>query len=307
MMSYNNNWVNGVRKTLSEAKKGSSEKAKSEAMLAGIRANLADARKKQEEAEEVANSSGGARRELHIDRAEHFRTHAENYQKHLETAEEHHRNGNYFDAQREGAYYASNTPHLRDVPYRSVYDHVEHNQEAMLNEDLLMLESDEKYRIICPNRSCGSVIAVPENDPKTGESTRGKLVRCRRCASNIRLPEKDKPDLGTPKQQVEEEMALNQDLLMLIDVLCEELGIDTEELLSKELSEATKMVSKKVEKVQKSKEKPQNANAEYKAWADKNPEESYDNPGLWYAAHNRKRLKLGLKKMPEPPSWKRER
>lgn len=28
-----------------------------------------------------------------------------------------------------------------------------------------------------------------------------------------------------------EEMALNEDLLMLIDVLCEELGIDVEELL----------------------------------------------------------------------------
>ena len=31
---------------------------------------------------------------------------------------------------------------------------------------------------------------------------------------------------------LQEEMELNEDLLMLIDVLCEELGIDTEELLS---------------------------------------------------------------------------
>lgn len=30
---------------------------------------------------------------------------------------------------------------------------------------------------------------------------------------------------------LQEEMALNEDLLMLIDVLCEELGIDVEELL----------------------------------------------------------------------------
>ena len=43
-----------------------------------------------------------------------------------------------------------------------------------------------------------------------------------------------------------EEAMLNEDLLMLIDVLCEELGIDTEELLRESLSEARKMVSKKV-------------------------------------------------------------
>ena len=33
---------------------------------------------------------------------------------------------------------------------------------------------------------------------------------------------------------LQEEMALNEDLLMLIDVLCEELGIDVEELLSED-------------------------------------------------------------------------
>ena len=42
--------------------------------------------------------------------------------------------------------------------------------------------SDPKViRIMCPNLSCQRVLAVPDR-------ARGKLVRCRSCGTNIRIP-----------------------------------------------------------------------------------------------------------------------
>jgi hypothetical protein len=46
-------------------------------------------------------------------------------------------------------------------------------------------------RIMCPNLACQCVLAVPAH-------ARGKLVRCRSCGINIRIPKK-------PQPQVEEE------------------------------------------------------------------------------------------------------
>jgi hypothetical protein len=36
-------------------------------------------------------------------------------------------------------------------------------------------------RIMCPNISCRRVLAVPEH-------ARGKIVRCRECGTNVRIP-----------------------------------------------------------------------------------------------------------------------
>ncbi len=38
-------------------------------------------------------------------------------------------------------------------------------------------------RVKCPNLSCQRILAVPV-------STRGKLVRCRQCATIVRIPER---------------------------------------------------------------------------------------------------------------------
>ncbi len=43
------------------------------------------------------------------------------------------------------------------------------------------MAGDEVIRIMCPNLGCQRVLAVPS-------SARGKLVRCRGCGSNIRIP-----------------------------------------------------------------------------------------------------------------------
>ncbi|MFM7052288.1 MAG: hypothetical protein ACKOYN_09175 [Planctomycetota bacterium] len=43
------------------------------------------------------------------------------------------------------------------------------------------MSGDEVIRIMCPNLGCQRVLAVPS-------SARGKLVRCRGCGSNIRIP-----------------------------------------------------------------------------------------------------------------------
>jgi hypothetical protein len=40
---------------------------------------------------------------------------------------------------------------------------------------------DELIRIMCPKLGCQRILAVPE-------SARGKLVRCRTCGTNIRIP-----------------------------------------------------------------------------------------------------------------------
>ncbi len=57
------------------------------------------------------------------------------------------------------------------------------------------MPGDEVIRIMCPNLSCQRVLAVPS-------SARGKLVRCRGCGSNIRIPatRADGPSQGASQQ-----------------------------------------------------------------------------------------------------------
>ena len=43
------------------------------------------------------------------------------------------------------------------------------------------MTSESLIRIMCPNLSCQRVLAVPE-------AARGKVVRCRVCGMNIRIP-----------------------------------------------------------------------------------------------------------------------
>ena len=55
---------------------------------------------------------------------------------------------------------------------------------------------DEIIRMMCPNLGCQRVLAVPN-------IARGKLVRCRSCATDIRVP--DARDLTTPRNLPEQE------------------------------------------------------------------------------------------------------
>ncbi len=48
---------------------------------------------------------------------------------------------------------------------------------------------NDSLRIMCPNLSCRKVLAVPIN-------ARGKIVRCRGCSTNIKVPSKS---VDTPK------------------------------------------------------------------------------------------------------------
>jgi hypothetical protein len=42
--------------------------------------------------------------------------------------------------------------------------------------------SSETVRILCPNLTCRRVLAVPT-------SARGKVVRCKNCGTNIKIPQ----------------------------------------------------------------------------------------------------------------------
>ena len=44
------------------------------------------------------------------------------------------------------------------------------------------MPNDNLIRIMCPNLSCQRILAVPEQ-------ARGRIVRCRMCGMNIRIPE----------------------------------------------------------------------------------------------------------------------
>lgn len=52
----------------------------------------------------------------------------------------------------------------------------------------------DSVRIMCPNLRCRAVLAVP------GEA-RGRMVRCRSCATNIRIPEKKTAGDASASQQ----------------------------------------------------------------------------------------------------------
>ncbi len=41
--------------------------------------------------------------------------------------------------------------------------------------------STENVRILCPNLTCRRVLAVPT-------AARGKIVRCKNCGTNIKIP-----------------------------------------------------------------------------------------------------------------------
>jgi hypothetical protein len=53
---------------------------------------------------------------------------------------------------------------------------------------------DQIIRIMCPNLRCRSVLGVPPE-------ARGRMVRCRHCGTNIRIPQKPQtppPDAAKP-------------------------------------------------------------------------------------------------------------
>ncbi len=51
----------------------------------------------------------------------------------------------------------------------------------MPSADTSEVTAESLIRIMCPNLSCQRVLAVPE-------AARGKVVRCRACGMNIRIP-----------------------------------------------------------------------------------------------------------------------
>ena len=57
------------------------------------------------------------------------------------------------------------------------------------------MTAEHLIRIMCPNLSCQRILAVPT-------SARGKVVRCRVCGMNVRIP-LDKPPEAKPAKPVE--------------------------------------------------------------------------------------------------------
>ncbi|MEO1128686.1 MAG: hypothetical protein AAFX05_03145 [Planctomycetota bacterium] len=45
------------------------------------------------------------------------------------------------------------------------------------------MSTENVVRIMCPNLKCRSVLGVPDH-------ARGKLVRCKKCGTNIMIPKK---------------------------------------------------------------------------------------------------------------------
>ena len=60
------------------------------------------------------------------------------------------------------------------------------------------MPNDNLIRIMCPNLSCQRILAVPEQ-------ARGRIVRCRMCGMNIRIPEGKAPEAQPQKQASDEE------------------------------------------------------------------------------------------------------
>jgi hypothetical protein len=58
--------------------------------------------------------------------------------------------------------------------------------------------NDNLIRIMCPNLSCQRILAVPEQ-------ARGRIVRCRVCGMNIRIPEGKAPEPQPKKPASDEE------------------------------------------------------------------------------------------------------
>lgn len=51
--------------------------------------------------------------------------------------------------------------------------------------------SDHVIRVMCPNLRCRSILAVPSD-------ARGRLVRCKTCGTNIKIPSKSEPKIEAP-------------------------------------------------------------------------------------------------------------
>jgi hypothetical protein len=49
----------------------------------------------------------------------------------------------------------------------------------------------DTVRIMCPNLTCRKVLAVPT-------AARGKLVRCKNCGTNIKIPDRNASNQGDP-------------------------------------------------------------------------------------------------------------
>lgn len=54
------------------------------------------------------------------------------------------------------------------------------------------MANQDTVRIMCPNLTCRKILAVPV-------SARGKTVRCRGCATNIRVPDKSQAAASSVK------------------------------------------------------------------------------------------------------------
>lgn len=54
-----------------------------------------------------------------------------------------------------------------------------------------MTPNTEVIRIMCPNLACQRILAVPSH-------ARGKLVRCRSCGMNVRIPQTKTAKTETP-------------------------------------------------------------------------------------------------------------
>jgi ribosomal protein S27E len=59
--------------------------------------------------------------------------------------------------------------------------------------------NDNLIRIMCPNLSCQRILAVPEQ-------ARGRIVRCRVCGMNIRIPAGKAPE-AQPQKPASDEAA----------------------------------------------------------------------------------------------------
>ena len=56
-------------------------------------------------------------------------------------------------------------------------------------------------RIMCPNLRCRSILAVPTD-------ARGRLVRCKTCGNNIKIPQKAVPKVeGAPAAEADPKAA----------------------------------------------------------------------------------------------------
>lgn len=58
-----------------------------------------------------------------------------------------------------------------------------------------MTPNAEVIRIMCPNLACQRILAVPSH-------ARGKLVRCRSCGMNVRIPQTKTAKTDTPSGDV---------------------------------------------------------------------------------------------------------